>query len=593
MQMPPMPPMPPMGMPMPPMGMPMVPIPPQIIAKPMPMVPKPIIVEQTTVYVGKIPPTVEDEFIRKLLEFCGDVAFWRRVTDPTTGQLKGFAFCDFKSPEGVLRALRLLNGLDIDEHQLLLKVDDKNQKLLDAYIAKRNAEQHGIVLKPGDTIAQTPEALAKEKDEDDQTKTKIEELVGRVHRVLAARRAGKDPAEEDIADGDPTKQDKAQLVSREIKNFRERQAQRDLEKKDRQRESERDRHNDDHQHHEFDRQKEIDRLRRLRDGEREKENRRRREDRDRERDWDQTERMRERKRDESKKRERRDRDLRRREIEDQEYDSDEKARKRLRTREARKRREKEREEDELDRVKEREEIEQKKRVDEERAKAEEQARIAQETADAEKRRIDQQQQQRAQVQQQQHQLQQQRDHHKHPVTSPDESEENTSTLKLGFNKRTKITPVAGFAVDNEDDEVVVKKKPLVMLDAPEHKDNQSNSAAGAKGKGGRKVDEVQSVIDRIPTTKDELFSIEVDWALIEKHKIIERKMKPWVTKKIMEYLGEEEKTLIDFIMGKIGTHIPPAEILQQLTLVLDEEADIFVVKMWRMLVYEMYTASAK
>jgi RNA-binding protein 25 len=70
-------------------------------------------------------------------------------------------------------------------------------------------------------------------------------------------------------------------------------------------------------------------------------------------------------------------------------------------------------------------------------------------------------------------------------------------------------------------------------------------------------------------------------------------MKPWVAKKIMEYLGEEEKTLIDFIMGKIAAHTPPAEILQQLTLVLDEEADIFVVKMWRMLVYEMYTASAK
>lgn len=70
-------------------------------------------------------------------------------------------------------------------------------------------------------------------------------------------------------------------------------------------------------------------------------------------------------------------------------------------------------------------------------------------------------------------------------------------------------------------------------------------------------------------------------------------MKPWVTKKIMEYLGEEEKTLIDFIMGKIAAHTPPNEILQQLTLVLDEEAEIFVVKMWRMLVYEMYTASAK
>jgi hypothetical protein len=90
-------------------------------------------------------------------------------------------------------------------------------------------------------------------------------------------------------------------------------------------------------------------------------------------------------------------------------------------------------------------------------------------------------------------------------------------LKLGFNKRTKITPVAGFVVDNEEDEVVVKKKPLVMLDQPEHKDNQPAGANNGKPtKSARKVDEVQSVIDRIPTSKDDLFRIEVDWSLIEK-----------------------------------------------------------------------------
>lgn len=574
---------PPMPMPVPTMPMPIVQAPP----KPMMPIAKPMAEQTTTVYVGKIPPTVEDEFIRKLLEFCGDVAFWRRVTDPTTGQLKGFAFCDFKSPEGVLRALRLLNGLDIDEHQLLLKVDDKNQKQLDAYIAKRNAEQHGITLKPGDTISQTPSALEKETEADTLTKTQIDDLVGRVHRVLTARRAGRDPASEDIADGDPSKLDKAQLVSREIKNFRERQAQRDLEIKDRQREEERGRHDDRGHHHEFDRQKEIERLRLMRDKERERESRRRRDDPYKEKEWEHTERNRERKREENKKREQRLKDLRRAEIEDQEYDSDEKARKRLRTRDARKRREKEREEDELDRIKEREELEQKRRIEEERAKTEEQARIAQEAEEAEKRRVDQQQQQRALLQQQQTQLQQQqKEIHKHSVASPDgptspSAEENT-TLKLGFNKRTRIQPIAGFMAEGAEEEVIVKKKPLVMLDLPAHNDNKDT-----KGKA-----EVQSVIDRIPTSKEDLFKIDVDWALIDKHKIIDKKMKPFVTKKIMEYLGEEEKTLIDFIMSKISGHIAPEEILQQLALVLDDEAEMFVVKMWRMLVYEMYTASA-
>jgi len=101
---------------------------------------------------------------------------------------------------------------------------------------------------------------------------------------------------------------------------------------------------------------------------------------------------------------------------------------------------------------------------------------------------------------------------------------------------------------------------------------------------------VQNIIDKIPTGKEELFAVPIDWEVIDKNKIVEKKMKAWITKKILEYLGEEEKTLIDFIMGKIQTHITPSEILSQLSLVLDEEAEIFVVKMWRMLVFEMMSA---
>ena len=66
-------------------------------------------------------------------------------------------------------------------------------------------------------------------------------------------------------------------------------------------------------------------------------------------------------------------------------------------------------------------------------------------------------------------------------------------------------------------------------------------------------------------------------------------MRSWVTKKIIEYLGEEEKTLIDFILSKITSHTPPHEVLEQIGLVLDDEANTFVLKMWRMLVFEMLT----
>ena len=91
-------------------------------------------------YVGKIPETVPEEFLKQLLELCGTVAKWERVTDPTTGKPKPFGFCKFVGQDSVLRALRLLNGLETDGGALLVKVDQKTQALLDEYSAERAAE---------------------------------------------------------------------------------------------------------------------------------------------------------------------------------------------------------------------------------------------------------------------------------------------------------------------------------------------------------------------------------------------------------------------------------------------------------------------
>jgi len=41
------------------------------------------------------------------------VRSWKRAEDPETKAPKGFGFCEFTEAEGVLRAIRLLNGLKV------------------------------------------------------------------------------------------------------------------------------------------------------------------------------------------------------------------------------------------------------------------------------------------------------------------------------------------------------------------------------------------------------------------------------------------------------------------------------------------------
>lgn len=92
-----------------------------------------------TLYVGKIPPSVDDETITELLGCCGTIVKWKRSVDLDSRKPKAFGFCDFATGEGVLRALRLLKDVRLEGGELLLKVDQKTQDFLRDYELARNA----------------------------------------------------------------------------------------------------------------------------------------------------------------------------------------------------------------------------------------------------------------------------------------------------------------------------------------------------------------------------------------------------------------------------------------------------------------------
>ncbi|KAF9590842.1 hypothetical protein IFM89_038714 [Coptis chinensis] len=56
---------------------------------------------QTTVYVGKIALTVENDFILTLLRLCGPVKSWKHAQDPSNETPRGFGFCEFESTESL------------------------------------------------------------------------------------------------------------------------------------------------------------------------------------------------------------------------------------------------------------------------------------------------------------------------------------------------------------------------------------------------------------------------------------------------------------------------------------------------------------
>eukprot|EP00088_Acartia_fossae_P022445 TRINITY_DN23646_c0_g1_i1.p1 TRINITY_DN23646_c0_g1~~TRINITY_DN23646_c0_g1_i1.p1 ORF type:complete len:312 (-),score=155.05 TRINITY_DN23646_c0_g1_i1:992-1927(-) len=162
------------------------------------------------------------------------------------------------------------------------------------------------------------------------------------------------------------------------------------------------------------------------------------------------------------------------------------------------------------------------------------------------------------------------------------------------SKRRKMKVADIFNQDNDDEDDHKPKKKLKPLPTSlsDKKDKSSTNNASANNSVDDKKKHIKSLIEKIPTDKTALFEYSIDWDLVD-NQLMEKRIRPWINKKIAEYIGEPEPSLTDFICSKVLAGSAPKAILDDVQMVLDDEAEVFVVKMWRLLIYEIENKKQK
>jgi RNA-binding protein 25 len=100
-----------------------------------------------------------------------------------------------------------------------------------------------------------------------------------------------------------------------------------------------------------------------------------------------------------------------------------------------------------------------------------------------------------------------------------------------------------------------------------------------------RMSRIKELVERIPTDKVGLWKWRVQWEFLSKN-LLENKLTPFVAKKVVEYIGTEEKDLVEHIIEAVASRSGAQAVLNGLKGALAEDAEIFVIKLWRMVVYE-------
>jgi RNA-binding protein 25 len=189
------------------------------------------------------------------------------------------------------------------------------------------------------------------------------------------------------------------------------------------------------------------------------------------------------------------------------------------------------------------------------------------------------------------------------TTIPSSTTTTTTTvmIKKQINKnklKTTIQPRNQVFADDEDDDASntqsaakraaklqsLQQQQQIQQAATVTATNQSASRLSIQNIEERKK-AVKKLVESIPSDKDDLFKFNLDWSQIDTP-LMDKRIKPWINRKIIEYIGEEEQSLNEFICSKIQDKQTPDKLLDDIKVILDDEAELFVKKLWRLLVYE-------
>lgn len=99
---------------------------------------------------------------------------------------------------------------------------------------------------------------------------------------------------------------------------------------------------------------------------------------------------------------------------------------------------------------------------------------------------------------------------------------------------------------------------------------------------------IADLVDKVQAeTRNNIFRIDMDVNFLRDERIFEKKLRPWLERRIDLGMGGPQCDLVEYILRRINGNTSPDSLISDLSRYMDDGADPMIERMWRMLVFEL------
>jgi len=152
-------------------------------------------------------------------------------------------------------------------------------------------------------------------------------------------------------------------------------------------------------------------------------------------------------------------------------------------------------------------------------------------------------------------------------------------------KRLRAAETEKDAADRKKEEAEMKEKAETEQQVAKLEEAGITPSAAMRHPEGRKLVELVNRVQAEP--RDDLFRMEIDVNFLRSEKILEKKMRPWLESKIDVCMGGAQSDLVEYILRRVNGNSTPEALISDLSRYLDDNTDVLVERMWRMIGFEL------